>query len=192
MNVELKIQALTVFTSKKSSMVKLKDKYHAVKVTLCENESMNCLRRQCVDCRTDNVTFFTPLLKIHDDLLSYTKWERVKKQYKGKDVSQIMPVVKKSNAAAVVLELKTSLKNLQIIYLLQIGNRRSFPILLRTFTRKTVILNMDFSENYSCASQHEVQSAHLDHNQITLHPTVSYYNWPVENCSKTVTEASSS
>ena len=115
-NVELKIQALTGFTSKKSSTVKLKDKFHAVKVTFCENESMNCLRRQCVDWGTDNVvTFFTPLLKIHDGLLSYTKWERVKKQYKGKDVSQIMPVVKKSNAAAVVLELKTSLKNLQII-----------------------------------------------------------------------------
>ena len=60
-NVELKIQALTVFTSKKSSTVKLKDKDHAVNVTLCENESMNCLRRQCVGCGTDNVELFLHL-----------------------------------------------------------------------------------------------------------------------------------
>ena len=34
---------------------------------------------------------------------------------------------------------------------------------------------MDFAENYACQYQDEVQSAHWNHNQVTIHPISSYY-----------------
>ena len=37
-------------------------------------------------------------------------------------------------------------------------------------------LAMDFSENYQCCFQSEVQSAFFDQNQVVLHPMMAYYN----------------
>lgn len=39
-------------------------------------------------------------------------------------------------------------------------------------------LNLDFSENYVCVSQMEIQSAHWGHNQISIHPVAAYYKSP--------------
>jgi hypothetical protein len=103
---------MTIFAINKTT-TKLKDKYHAVKITLCESESRNCLQRECQNCGTENlVTFFTPLLEQHDGLVSYTKWGKVKKRCKGKEDSQIMPIVKKLTATAVALELMSELEKL--------------------------------------------------------------------------------
>ncbi|KAJ8050292.1 hypothetical protein HOLleu_03436 [Holothuria leucospilota] len=40
---------------------------------------------------------------------------------------------------------------------------------------KSVVIVMDFAENYSYAMQHEVQSSHWYIAQVTLHPMVAHY-----------------
>ncbi|KAH3826242.1 hypothetical protein DPMN_128138 [Dreissena polymorpha] len=47
---------------------------------------------------------------------------------------------------------------------------------------------MDFAENKFCVAQQEVQSTHLSHNQVTIHPTVAYYRCTEEDCEDIVTE----
>ncbi|XP_070549459.1 RE1-silencing transcription factor A-like [Ptychodera flava] len=39
----------------------------------------------------------------------------------------------------------------------------------------TVVLCMDFAENYTCQLQNEVQAAHWTHTQVTIHPVIAYY-----------------
>ena len=41
---------------------------------------------------------------------------------------------------------------------------------------QNMILQMNFSENYSCKSLDEVQSAYCNKTSVTLHPAVPYYH----------------
>ena len=50
-----------------------------------------------------------------------------------------------------------------------------------------VIMCMDFAENFTCAFQDEIQSAHWNHAQATLHPIVCYYCCP--KCEKSMHES---
>lgn len=100
-----------------------------------------------------------------------------------------MPIVKKLTSTSVVIELKFELEKLPENLFVAKWQHSKFPNLIKNIPENTVILNMDFNENYSCVSQHEVQSAHCGHNQITIHPTVSYYDFRFEICSKIVTDA---
>ena len=45
------------------------------------------------------------------------------------------------------------------------------------FPMVTVCMVMDFAENFTCQYQGDskVQAAHWHHEQVTVHPTVSYY-----------------
>ena len=45
---------------------------------------------------------------------------------------------------------------------------------MQSLPRTAVVLN-DFSENYLCKYQDEVQSAHWGYNQVIIHPSVLYY-----------------
>ena len=48
---------------------------------------------------------------------------------------------------------------------------------LDPFPRDTVLMVMDFAENFTCNYQDEVQAAHWAHDQVTVHPTVTYYRY---------------
>ena len=39
----------------------------------------------------------------------------------------------------------------------------------------SIAMIMDFSENYGCVFQSEVQSGFFDRNQVTIHPIMCYY-----------------
>ena len=40
---------------------------------------------------------------------------------------------------------------------------------------ESIAMVMDFSENYGCVFQSEVQSGFFDRNQVTIHPMMIYY-----------------
>ena len=46
------------------------------------------------------------------------------------------------------------------------------------FPPATVGMILDFAENFTCTFQNEVHAAHWHHEQVTLHPIVSYYQCP--------------
>ena len=48
-----------------------------------------------------------------------------------------------------------------------------------------MIVQMDFSENYSCKSLDEVQSAYFNQTNVTLHPVVAYHHGPDGNLKHT-------
>jgi hypothetical protein len=46
------------------------------------------------------------------------------------------------------------------------------------------LMIMDFSENYKCSFQNEVQSAFFDQTLVTIHPIMCYYRQKVEDLFK--------
>lgn len=151
----------------------------------------NCIQRECVDCGTDGVvSFFTPLMReTSNQKIKYIKWERMTKEKNGKQVTQIMPKTYEKSVTEVVLDLAKELDKLAAHLFVAAWQQNQFLQLLKSVPSHWVILNMDFSENYSCVNQNEVQSAHWGHNNITIHPAVSYYRCPNENCNDTIQES---
>ena len=66
---------------------------------------------------------------------------------------------------------------------------RQFDVTRKTTPspRGTAMMIMDFAENFTCSFQDEVQAAHWHHEQVTVHPTVTYY--ACQLCPETVTES---
>ena len=121
-NVDLKLRALSQVAARCRSDVKLKDKYEAVKITVCEKEKgaafhkLNCIKRKCNSCGVDSlVRFYQPLTvaaPIATGTVVYSKWECVKKIYKGKEVTQIMPVTHTETVTEVILNLAQEMETL--------------------------------------------------------------------------------
>ena len=53
----------------------------------------------------------------------------------------------------------------------------------------TLLMVLDFAENYRTIFQDEVQNAHWNYRQVTVHPLVTYYKCPVDGCEGNVIES---
>ncbi|XP_062571004.1 uncharacterized protein LOC134233020 [Saccostrea cucullata] len=196
-NVDLKIQSLSQLAATFKSNVKVDSKYEAVEKTMCEREpdekwhKKKCIERECVACGTDGiVAFFSPLMReATNKKVKYIKWERMTKVRNGKTVTQIIPKTHEKSATEVVLDLAKELEKLAVHLFVAAWQQNQFSQLLKRVPSNWVVLNMDFSENYACLNQNEVQSAHWGHNNVTIHPTVAYYRCPKENCNDVIQEA---
>ena len=51
-----------------------------------------------------------------------------------------------------------------------------------------IIIVRDFARNFLLDCQNEPQSLHWDHDQVTLMPSIAYYNCPEKECDGIVTE----
>ena len=195
-NIDLKLKALSQVAARYMSDVKAKDKYEAAALTLCKEEEgagyhqLQCIQRRCNSCGCDNIMrFFKPLAEEGAiDMVAYSKWERVKKMYKGKEVTQIMPVPRRESLTELIVNLSKELENFAEHLFVAAWQQNQFTWIQKNVPKSWVVLNMDFAENYSCVAQQEVQSAHWSHNQVTIHSTVAYYRCQEEGCEEIVTE----
>ena len=173
----------------------MKDKYEAVALTLCSKEGavyykLKCIQRECSSCGVDSIwRFYQPLAEEYSmATVGYSKWERVKNVYKGKKVTHIMPVSHNDSVTEVIVKLSGDLENFAHHLFVAAWQQNQFPWLQKNVPKSCVVLNIDFSENYTCVAQQEVQRAHWAHNQVTVHPTEAYYMCPEESCESKVTE----
>ena len=51
-----------------------------------------------------------------------------------------------------------------------------FKLLSRNVPEKSLVMAIDFAENFTCFSQHEFQGANWAHDAVTIHPAITYYN----------------
>ena len=151
---------------------------------------IKCLTRKCNDCGT----------KVNDSLLPDTaesgrsqvqwfKWVseayvrkvgNVEKKGSQKVLQQVNDTVED-----LVKELLEELKQ----YALHLFNAKwqyeQFLLVSENPPKDWVIMCMDFAENFTCAFQDEIESAHWNHAQVTLHPIICYYCCP--KCEKVCT-----
>ena len=169
-NVDLKLRALNNFATKvRKPEQKVHDRYEALNITLCSKEEnqkfhrLECINRQCENCSTDLfLAHLQPLLEEHGgESIEYAKWEHVRRLNKhGKNVSRVMMAKHRESLNHMVIETMGELSSLAKHLFNAKWQQNQFSTLIKDIPKDSVVLNLDFAENYSCVSQHEIQTAH--------------------------------
>ena len=141
-------------------------------LTVCDTKNEQCMIRQCKDYPGNEKLVDYLQTYIDEDDIVYNQWVstlttiiQTKYEFIEKLVTSIISLSRHSFTAKAQSEYMQSLKD--------------------NLSEDQIIIQMDFSENYSYVLQDEIQSYHWENAQCTLHPIVSYMNIDgevVSNC----------
>lgn len=158
---------------------------------LCVGSSMNCWYGQCDNCT--GITVPKMLALIGDTPLnlnvSWTEWrktgEKNEKAKKENSKDETAKRFQKKEETGSLSKLLAHIHALSSQFLVHSFNKREQAEVFNSIDRLRAInedyaveglLQIDFAENFVCASQDEIQSAHWNQKQISLFTTGFYYN----------------
>ena len=189
-NLELKLLALNdVFSCVNYSTIR-----NLVNDTLCSREdddkhfSLACVCRVCDKCGIEDLEARLKL-NVRDNNISYKTWE----DRKVKKMSRKVLVVKTVPQLAFVEMLLKDVHSISYHLFLYRWQRDQYASLCKEPLPGMLVLTMDFSENYRCEYQREIQSAHFGYEQVTLHTMLAHFLCPTcgEVCREYITAVSS-
>ncbi|XP_070549829.1 uncharacterized protein [Ptychodera flava] len=181
--------------------VKVKDKYDLVNLTLCErehgNHSIECVERLCTSCGVKNLEkrFETLINKHGEENMSWLTWEVQKSNVTVDGVAKVRSrkvIAQKINTLnSLVQQLIHDADSLAKHLFVASWQHRQYSNLTRSvpLPANTVVMVLDFAQNYNCINQDEIQSAHWTNVQVTLHPIVTFYNCTNCTTDHTIQEA---
>ena len=85
---------------------------------------------------------------------------------------------KERRGSELIKELQDDAQELPQHLLVAQWQKSAFNMLSKSVPRNSIVVYMDFSENYSTFYQEEISSAHWMKNLITIHPLVAFYRCP--------------
>ena len=135
---------------------------------------MECLERECGDCGVGKVIGSLGLSAVGGFNCKWKCWELVE----GENGKRRELVNREGDISVLIKELSDDLKGLSKhlhTFRWQFSQYRNIKLNLPTDTALAIF---DFSENYLCQHQDEVQSAHWAYRQVTVHPCCLYYTCP--------------
>ena len=106
--------------------------------------------------------------------VDYQEWKRVEVTEGGKAKSQTPLVNKKVNKNDIVKFMNADVSSVREHPDRIKKQYRNLKILKDTLPENNAIMQMDFTDNYRCQCNEEVQSAYFDGPQVTMHPIVVY------------------
>lgn len=188
-NAKLKIDALNKMCEKhKVSGSKLHDITGLLEVTMCqkvesdEYHSMNCIRRECQVCGVHKLNeWYQSLVEITgSENVTWHFWTTKQFEDKKKGTKSTQKVLETSVSSVnhLIEELKKDSKDLAHHIHVANNQRKCFQTLSKKVPVDSVVMHLDYSENYSTFYQNEISSAHWRKNLITVHPIVAFYNCP--------------
>ena len=131
----------------------------------CDATSKKCMTRDCSTC-VDLINEFAP--QSSSVILQYYQW-------KSTD-SRIKKVVMTDTVDAIFNELKKQLNTFLLHTFVKRNQAASFDSLKKSCDGKSIVLQVDFSENPTIAAQKEIQAAHWHHAQATIFTTHAWIN----------------
>lgn len=123
----------------------------------------------------------------HKGNVEWKKWARETKEENGKKTSRMVLGRKEGPLEEMLQELKIEAAALSEHLFTASWQSREFLRVSKSPPSRSVVMVLDFAENYSCRFQDEVQAVHWGHDSATIHPIVGYYKCP--DCTETVTES---
>jgi hypothetical protein len=157
----------------------------AIRASLCEPtktefHNLDCLCRRCNICGVDKVE-----LAIKSDpayeakkVLNWHRWVKTKKKMFLASVTGKM-----DQLLEVFID---DLRDMGLHTFHADWQYKQFAELKKDVPKGMVVQVLDFAKNYLCLYQDEAQACYWKHEQVTLHPIVTYYKDPV--CGHQVTE----
>ena len=141
---------------------------------------MRCLKREGVEAPANPERYLDRESSIDDDTaaldqeITYEEWRRVAVEEKDKK-KMVMRIVKVTTTKESFIE---HLKNKTLDFKEHVKKMRNQYAEIRRLKQSLpphhVVLHMDFSENNSCKTLEEIQSAYWNQTSVTLHPIVVY------------------
>ena len=164
----------------------VKDKYALVSSTVCRPDDggryarPSCIHRTCQDCgvsRHDDT--LNLLIQAHTaGPVTWKKRQSIVYQHNQVSKSKKVLQLKSGSLKEMVTELLAEVDFLARHLFVANWQQDMFNMAKQLpFTcADTVVIVLDFAENYGCFHQDEIQSAHWAVNQVTVHPLVCYYS----------------
>ena len=140
----------------------------------CDATSKKCMTRECSTC-VSLIDEFAP--ESSSVTLQYYQWKSID--------SRIEKVIMTDTVHAVFNELKKQLSTFLLHTFVKRKQAASFDSLKTSCDGKSIVLQVDFSENATIAAQKEVQAAHWHHSQATIFTAHAWIN-NATNCSMVV------
>ncbi|XP_053391572.1 uncharacterized protein LOC123539851 [Mercenaria mercenaria] len=193
LNAQFKIDSINQAMKYHKIDLEIESKYHAVAITLCDkltgNSERSCLERKCEECGTSKLkTFLNPLIQA-DDSKEHTwkKWKLGLVGTASKSVKRQILVEEKGSLSALIDELLECLEMLALHLFTARWQYKQFNDISKNVPENVVVTIADFSENYRCVSQDEIQSAYYSYSQVSVFPMIAYYKCP--DCEDVVQES---
>ena len=152
-------------------------------------------KRTCGDCGTSSLKQDLYALVDNKALPSSLTWYRWQLTEHGEGKSEAKSTKKRMDLVSFKGDTKELFESLvndldklaQHIHIAK-WQEQQFNECVSKCKENELIEVMDFGQNYLCVYQQEAQGAHWAHNQVTIHPIVTYYKCPAESCSESVRE----
>ena len=184
-NTELKLQAIhRLCDAAKGDLRNVRkqipDRYQMVNHTLCPKtdgsryHQKDCLQRKCSKCGVQLLSDTLRPLQTKN-LVQWYRWDTITGS-DGKSHKGLVSI--QDTSSALVKELCTEANVMPEHIFNASWQYRQFTTLIDDLPQTTVVMVLDFGQNYACFYQDEAQAAHWFHNQVTVHPIVAYYKCP--------------
>lgn len=154
-----------------SNILHLKDEKELLKKVSCSKNSYNCALHKCTDCEDIAAAYKENILNILDTAavhnISYDQWLM-------QDRYGIVTISKSTDRYAEELFNQT-INKLKLHHFIAQNQSQFLKDKKSNLLPGEYIFIMDYSENYSMVNQNEIQAAHFDKIQATIHPIVAYF-----------------
>ncbi|KAK0145791.1 hypothetical protein N1851_015288 [Merluccius polli] len=139
----------------------------------CDTSSKQCMYRVCVKCCYQEVAFEGPL---DEEILTWQQWSRITKTEEGKTYTNFAKVTQSGKTADLLALLNKKLDSLAKHQFNWIHQVKALREKKETLKDDEICIHVDFSENYSCKLNTEIQSFHFggSRKQATIHTCVVY------------------
>ena len=186
-NVALKVEALkehikTIETPEnKEQLSKITlEKEKISSATVCEFEDTpkaSCLERTCQTCSTESLEEYLKDVtdESKDKNITWHQWGSIEINKENKVKRCVSCVPKENNIGSFLAELKQDMEVYPGHIFRARWQQKQMTNCIDHLRDGSVAMVMDFSENYGCLFQSEVQSGFFDRNQVTIHPMMLYY-----------------
>lgn len=156
------------------------DKKSLSDATFCKydtNPAIKCLRRECKQCGVKCLqSYLKPFVeKYSDRQISWHQWESIEIAKDDKVKRCFSCVPKETDIKTLITCLETDMQEYPEHVFRAKWQQQQMGICVDRIGEGSIAMVMDFSENYGCVFQSEVQSGFFDRNQVTIHPIMCYY-----------------
>ncbi|XP_071122993.1 uncharacterized protein [Mytilus edulis] len=154
--------------------------HELVDATLCpqsantQQHKMSCLNRECTECGVDKLDFLPEELDKNGAVeVSWERYEYQNVKIKGdKVVRKLVLVKKRSNACDMFDYLKQLLEHFPSHQFRAYWQSKQMKSLINNLPVTHCVAIHDFSENYKCTEQCEIQSSYFQKQEVSIHVTI--------------------
>lgn len=138
---------------------------------VCDTNNESCMTGKCKNCPEflQKMKEEAPL----DEVTTWYEWEQVTEQvHEGeeKTTTKMTKVIKEGTIEEALDILKTKMPSFLQHVFIKRNQTKFFQEKIEQCKPQEAIIHVDFSENYTCLQQDEVQAAHWNQNQVTVFP----------------------